>query len=126
MIHSRITGTGSFLPGPAVTNDDLVARGIETSDAWIFDRTGIKARHLAPADLGASDLALPAAEAALAAALEIRLGGPRSYDGTTVDLATMGNGREEVSRDDIRRGLALYDRALSLLFLGVLAGAILI
>ena len=68
MIHSRITGTGSFLPGPPVTNDDLVARGIETSDAWIFDRTGIRARHLAPSELGASDLALPAAEAALAAA----------------------------------------------------------
>lgn len=65
-------------------------------------------------------------EAALAAGLGIRLGGPRSYEGTTVDLAPMGNGREELSRDDIRRGLALYDRALSLLFLGVLAGAILI
>lgn len=68
MIHSRITGTGSFLPGPAVTNDDLVARGIETSDEWIVERTGIKARHLAPSGMGASDLALPAAEAALAAA----------------------------------------------------------
>ncbi len=65
-------------------------------------------------------------EAALAAGLDIRLGGPRSYDGLSVDLATMGDGRDELSRDDIRGGLALYDRALSLLFLVVLAGAILI
>ena len=65
-------------------------------------------------------------EAALAAGLDIRLGGPRSYDGLSVDLATMGDGRDELSRDDIRGGLALYDRALSLLFLVVLAGTILI
>ena len=68
MIYSRITGTGSYLPGPAVSNSDLVTRGIETSDEWIIERTGIRQRHLATADQTSSDLALPAALAALAAA----------------------------------------------------------
>ena len=48
---SRITGTGSHLPARRVTNDDLVAQlagqGIETSDEWIVERTGIRARHFA-------------------------------------------------------------------------------
>jgi hypothetical protein len=69
---SRITGTGSYLPARRVTNDDLVAelaqRGIETSDEWIVERTGIHARHFAAPDVGASDLAVPAAQAALQAA----------------------------------------------------------
>jgi adenosylcobinamide-phosphate synthase len=54
-------------------------------------------------------------EAALAGALAIRLGGPRSYDGNTVDLATMGSGRSRLEANDIRRGLSLYGRALTLL-----------
>ncbi|HEY4083284.1 MAG TPA: beta-ketoacyl-ACP synthase III [Burkholderiaceae bacterium] len=70
--YSRILGTGSHLPARRVTNDDLAAQlaadGIETSDAWIIERTGIRARHFAEAHVGASDLALPAARAALEAA----------------------------------------------------------
>jgi adenosylcobinamide-phosphate synthase len=54
-------------------------------------------------------------EAALAGALAIRLGGPRSYDGRTVDLATMGDGRSALEANDIRRGLKLYGRAMTLL-----------
>ena len=69
---SRITGTGSHLPARRVTNDDLVAelaqRGVETSDEWIVERTGIHARHFAAPGEGASDLAVPAAQAALQAA----------------------------------------------------------
>ena len=68
MIYSRITGTGSYLPGAPVSNHDLAARGIDTSDAWIVERTGIRTRHLAAAHEASSDLALPAARAALAAA----------------------------------------------------------
>lgn len=45
--YSRIIGVGGYLPGAPVTNDDLVQRGINTSDEWIFTRTGIHARHLA-------------------------------------------------------------------------------
>jgi 3-oxoacyl-[acyl-carrier-protein] synthase-3 len=70
--HSRITGTGSFLPPKRLTNDALVALlaqdGIETSDQWIVERTGIKARHFAAADVACSDLAVQAARRALEAA----------------------------------------------------------
>ena len=51
----------------------------------------------------------------MAGALGIRLGGPRSYEGETVDLAWMGDGREELDAGDIRRALALYGSMLGLL-----------
>jgi 3-oxoacyl-[acyl-carrier-protein] synthase III len=70
--YSRITGTGSYLPGKPIPNAELADRlaqgGIETSDAWIVERTGIRARHFASAEQSASDLALPACVAALQAA----------------------------------------------------------
>jgi 3-oxoacyl-[acyl-carrier-protein] synthase-3 len=66
MIYSRISGVGSHLPGQAVTNDDLVARGVNTSDQWIVERTGIRKRHLAAENQTASDLALEASRAAIA------------------------------------------------------------
>ncbi len=66
---SRIVGTGSFLPPRRVTNADLArqlaATGIETSDEWIVERTGIRARHFADDGVAASDLALQACLAAL-------------------------------------------------------------
>ncbi len=69
---SRIAGTGSCLPPNRVTNDQLVAQlaenGVETSDAWILERTGISARHFADAQTGASDLGAEAARRALDAA----------------------------------------------------------
>jgi 3-oxoacyl-[acyl-carrier-protein] synthase-3 len=69
---SRITGTGSFLPPRRVTNDelarDLASRGVETSDQWIVERTGIRARHFAEPDVTSSDLALEASKRALEAA----------------------------------------------------------
>ena len=69
---SRITGTGSFLPPNRLTNDaiaaQLAADGIETSDQWIVERTGIRARHFAAPDVTCSDLALIAAQRALEAA----------------------------------------------------------
>jgi 3-oxoacyl-[acyl-carrier-protein] synthase-3 len=70
--YSRITGTGSFLPPRRLTNADLVAElaagGIESSDEWIVERTGIRARHFADASVFSSDLALEACKQALAAA----------------------------------------------------------
>ena len=68
MIHARITGTGSYLPGEPVSNEDLVRRGIATSDEWVTSRTGISSRHLATAETGSSDLACKAAERAIEAA----------------------------------------------------------
>ncbi|MBP7605499.1 MAG: ketoacyl-ACP synthase III [Giesbergeria sp.] len=70
--YSRITGTGSHLPPRRLTNADLVAdlaqRGIDTSDEWIVERTGIQARHFAAPDVQCSDMALDAARHALKAA----------------------------------------------------------
>ena len=67
-MFSRLIGTGSYLPGSAVANDDLARRGIDTSDEWISTRTGIKFRHLAAEGQNSSDLALEASRRALAAA----------------------------------------------------------
>lgn len=70
-LYSRISGTGSALPARRLTNQDLVdqlaARGLESSDQWIVERTGIHARHFVDDGVNASDLALRACEAALAA-----------------------------------------------------------
>ncbi len=69
---SRIAGTGSYLPPQRIDNAELVGRlaerGIETSDAWIVERTGIRARHFADEGMVCSDLAVAAARQALAAA----------------------------------------------------------
>jgi 3-oxoacyl-[acyl-carrier-protein] synthase-3 len=70
--YSKIVGTGSCLPGEPVSNETLVRRlaeqGIETSDSWIVERTGIRQRYLAPPDMGSSELATEAARAALVSA----------------------------------------------------------
>jgi len=67
MIHSRIVGTGSYLPPRIVTNDELAKR-LDTSDAWIRERTGIRQRHIADESQTSSDLALEASRRALDAA----------------------------------------------------------
>lgn len=70
--HSRITGTGSYLPPNRLTNaalaEQLARDGVETSDQWIVERTGIRARHFAAPDVTSSDLAVQAARHALEAA----------------------------------------------------------
>lgn len=70
--YSRITGTGSYLPPRRLSNADLAAelaaQGVETSDEWIVERTGIRARHFADPGVCSSDLALEAARRALQAA----------------------------------------------------------
>jgi 3-oxoacyl-[acyl-carrier-protein] synthase III len=69
---SRITGTGSHLPPRRLTNADMVhmlaQRDVQTSDEWIVERTGIRARHFVADGVNSSDLALHASTAALAAA----------------------------------------------------------
>lgn len=70
--YARIIGTGSYLPPRRLTNNDLAAelaqRGLETSDEWIVERTGIRARHFAEPDVTSSDLALEASRNAIEAA----------------------------------------------------------
>ena len=67
MIYSRIVGTGSYLPERIVTNAEFAAR-LDTSDAWIRERTGIERRHIAEKSQASSDLALEASKNALRAA----------------------------------------------------------
>ena len=64
-MYAKITGVGSYLPAQAVSNDDLVARGVDTSDEWIATRTGIRNRHLAEPGQTSSDLGFEAARQAL-------------------------------------------------------------
>jgi len=70
--YSKIIGTGSALPPDCVSNAELVRRlaerGIETSDEWIVERTGIRQRYLADPNTASSHLATQAARAALEAA----------------------------------------------------------
>ncbi|MGA9961832.1 MAG: beta-ketoacyl-ACP synthase III [Azonexus sp.] len=76
-MYTRLIGTGSYLPGDPVTNDDLVGRGIDTNDEWIVTRTGISSRHLADPNATASELGLTAARRALEMA---------GVDGSEIDL----------------------------------------
>jgi 3-oxoacyl-[acyl-carrier-protein] synthase-3 len=69
MRSAVIAGTGSALPRTRVSNGELAARfGIETSDEWIVERTGIKARHIADPDETTGSLAIEASRWALEAA----------------------------------------------------------
>ena len=65
--YSRIAGTGSYLPQKILANTDL-EKLVDTSDEWIYTRTGIRQRHIAADTENSSDLALVASRRALAAA----------------------------------------------------------
>jgi 3-oxoacyl-[acyl-carrier-protein] synthase-3 len=67
MIRARLVGTGAYLPERVVSNAEL-AETVDTSDAWIVERTGIRQRHIAAPGELTSDLASAAARAALASA----------------------------------------------------------
>jgi 3-oxoacyl-[acyl-carrier-protein] synthase-3 len=75
-IRSVIQGVGAYLPEKVLTNAELAQR-VDTSDAWIVERTGIKQRHIAAEGQKTSDLAIAAGAKALEAA---------GRDGTDVDL----------------------------------------
>lgn len=67
MMYSRITGTGGYLPATIFTNKDWEKR-VSTSDEWIFERTGIRSRHIAAKEEMASTMGAKAAANALAMA----------------------------------------------------------
>jgi 3-oxoacyl-[acyl-carrier-protein] synthase-3 len=67
MIFSRISGTGSYLPAKILTNAEL-ERMVDTTDEWIYARTGIRERHIAASDEYTSDLGIAAAKKAIEAA----------------------------------------------------------
>ena len=85
-VYSRITGTGSHLPPHRLSNADLVAHlaadGVESSDEWIVERTGIRARHFVADGVYSSDLAFEACKNALQAA------GKRPQDIDLIIVAT--------------------------------------
>ena len=64
-----LTATGGALPGRTVTNDEL-SQMVDTSDAWIESRTGIRTRHWCTAEESAATLAIAAARQALEKKLE--------------------------------------------------------
>lgn len=63
-MYSRIIGTGSYLPEKVLTNHDL-AQMVETSDEWVFSRTGIRERHVVAENETTSDLAFQASKRAI-------------------------------------------------------------
>lgn len=67
VLRSAVTGVGGFLPEQIVTNEDFT-KMVDTSDAWIVERTGIRQRHRVSPGTRTSDLAVEAARVALAAA----------------------------------------------------------
>ncbi|MDG1097228.1 MAG: ketoacyl-ACP synthase III [Methylophilaceae bacterium] len=67
MAHSRIAGTGSYLPEKILSNKELESM-VDTTDEWIFSRTGIRERHIAAPDELTSDLATIAANRAIESA----------------------------------------------------------
>jgi 3-oxoacyl-[acyl-carrier-protein] synthase III len=79
VLRSVIAGCGTFLPENIVTNDDLATR-VDTSDEWIRQRTGIHERRIAAEGEKTSDLAIAAAEAALASA---------GIEGADIDLIVL-------------------------------------
>ncbi len=80
MFRSKIIGTGSYVPDKIVTNFDLEMM-VDTSDAWIRERTGIKERRIAHDDVPVSHLAFGAAERALKDAM---------VDPMDIDLIVLG------------------------------------
>lgn len=84
MPFAQITGWGMYVPPKVVTNDDLVASGLDTSDEWITSRTGIKQRHLVAQGEATSDLALRSARQAL----KVAGANPRDVDLIIVATST--------------------------------------
>ncbi|MGH7185580.1 MAG: 3-oxoacyl-ACP synthase, partial [Pseudomonadota bacterium] len=79
MRYSRLAGTGGYLPARVLTNADL-ERMVDTSDAWIVERTGVRERHIAAQDETSCDMAEHAARRALEAA---------GLDGNAIDLIVL-------------------------------------
>lgn len=77
MVQAYISGTGFYVPPRVVSNEDLIhTYGVETTNEWIVQRTGIEARRFAEPGVGTSDMALEAARAALGEAKLV----PRDLD----------------------------------------------
>ena len=126
-----ITGIGAYVPQRVLTNDDL-ARIVDTSDEWVRERTGIKERRIAEPGQAASDLALPAAREALAAAgldaadLELVIVAtvtPDMFFPSTGSLLASALGAEDAAAYDLSAGCTGFMYALAQAY-GALAGGL--
>jgi 3-oxoacyl-[acyl-carrier-protein] synthase-3 len=126
-----ITGVGSYVPERVLTNDDL-SKLVDTSDEWITERTGIKERHVAESDEAASDLALPAARQALAAAgldpgdldlVIVATVTPDMFFPSTASLLASALGADEAGAYDLSAGCTGFMYALAQAY-GALAGGL--
>jgi 3-oxoacyl-[acyl-carrier-protein] synthase III len=103
MIRARVIGCGAFLPETILTNDDL-AKKVDTSDAWISERTGIRERHIVKVGEQTSDLALAAGRAALldagidAGEVDMVICATTTPDETFPSVATMVQARLGMTR----------------------------
>jgi 3-oxoacyl-[acyl-carrier-protein] synthase-3 len=123
MMHSRIIGTGSYLPEKVLTNKDLEGV-VDTTDEWIVSRTGIRERHIAADGQFTSDLALHACRRALEAAGR----GPADIDliivGTsTPDMVFPSSAAILQGKLGVRRGAAFDVQAVCSGFVYALATA---
>jgi 3-oxoacyl-[acyl-carrier-protein] synthase-3 len=80
--YSKVIGTGGYLPEKILTNDEL-SETVDTSDSWIYERTGIKSRRIAAADETSSSMAEIAARQAIEMA---------GIDPETIDLIIVATG----------------------------------
>ncbi|WP_119421215.1 beta-ketoacyl-ACP synthase III [Desertibaculum subflavum] len=123
MIRSVVAGCGAYLPARTLTNEEL-AQKVDTSDAWIVERTGIRERHIAAEGELTSDLARIAAERALAdariAAEEVDL---IVLATATPDLTFPATAAKVQSQLGIRRGAAFDIQAVCTGFIYALAVA---
>ncbi|MCS6921841.1 MAG: ketoacyl-ACP synthase III [Elioraea sp.] len=122
-MRSVLAGVGGYLPPAVVTNDDLAAR-LDTSNAWIVERTGIRERRIAAEGVLASDLGAEAARAALADAGL----GPEAVDGivlatSTPDQTYPATAVRIQAKLGIRRGFAFDVAAVCTGFIYALAVA---
>ncbi len=118
---------------PAARLDDLVNLIPARMTGWVIAAAGALTGGTSGADAvrtmarDAPQHVSPNAgwpEAAMAGALGISLGGPRSYDGRKVDLAWMGNGRQKLAARDIKDALRLYNSGLNVLTALVVVGCV--
>lgn len=65
MEHIRILGTGSYVPPKVLSNSDIQKMGLDTTDEWIVQRTGVRERRIADPDVATSDISLQASLKAL-------------------------------------------------------------
>jgi 3-oxoacyl-[acyl-carrier-protein] synthase-3 len=126
-----ITGVGSYVPDRVLTNDDL-SKLVDTTDEWITERTGIKERRVAEPDQAASDLALPAAQQALAAAgldaadidlVVVATVTPDMFFPSTGSLLASALGADDAGAYDLSAGCTGFMYALAQAY-GALAGGL--